>query len=197
MNETDPTTLLAEAQDGSQSAFAALETAFGPGLRRFVRRLLGRGDLTDDIVQNTFFALYVNLESMDAQRLRPFLFRVARNQCYDELRRQGRYEVVALADEDDSEPGSELTVTPTDTAIQPDEAAHWLLLYAQVQQAINRLPELQRQTLLLFTEGGLSHAEIAESMDVSTGTVKSRLHYAKRSLTAMLSAETLLELEGG
>ena len=58
---------------------------------------------------------------------------------------------------------------------QPEEVAHWLLLRLEVQAAMNKLPELQRQTLILHAEEGLAYQEIAEAMDTSIGTVKSRL----------------------
>ena len=68
-------------------------------------------DAEDDIVQNAFFALYVNLERLDeGEKLRPFLFRVLRNQCYDELRRQGRYDVISLDDDSNDMDRTQLAV---------------------------------------------------------------------------------------
>lgn len=181
--------LLERARDGNDTAFAELQSALESQVRRFVRRLIGRSDVEDDIVQNTFFALYRNLERIDVgEKLRPFVFRVVRNQCYDELRRQGRYEVVSI--DEPAEDSDYYAITVADTQPQPDETTHWLMLYGEVQKAIAQLPEMQRQTLLLYTEGNLSYAEIAEAMNVSVGTIKSRLFYAKRNLAQLLTPET-------
>lgn len=191
--DPNETALLEGARNGERGAFEQLQAALEWQARRFVRRLIGRSDTEDDIVQNAFFALYKNLERLDTgEKLRPFLFRVLRNQCYDVLRRQGRYDIISLDDDSDDVDRTELAV---DQRPQPDEAAHWLMLYNEVQQAIQRLPELQRQTLLLYTEAGLSYQEIADAMDVSIGTVKSRLHHAKRNLVNMLHPDTLYALD--
>jgi RNA polymerase sigma-70 factor (ECF subfamily) len=137
----------------------------------------------------------MNLERIaPPEKLRPFLFRVIRNRCYDRLRAEGRFEVVSLDEErwGDGEPRE--TQIASDEP-PPDETTHWLMVYAEVQQAMSRLPELQRQALILFSEAGLSYEEIAEAMNVSTGTVKSRLYYAKRTLAGLLSPETRRALE--
>ena len=193
MVDANETALLERARDGDLTAFEQLQALLDAPARRFVRRLIGRSDAEDDIVQNAFFALYKNLERLDVgEKLRPFLFRVLRNQCYDQLRRLGRYDVISLDDDSDDVDRTELAV---DQRPQPEESAHWLMLYNEVQTAIQRLPELQRQTLLLYTEAGLSYQEIAGTMGVSIGTVKSRLHNAKRNLVSMLHPDTLYALD--
>ena len=194
MTETTEQGLLQLARNGHRDAFAQLQAALEGPARRFVRKLIGPGDAEDDIVQNAFFALYMNLERLDdGEKLRPFLFRVLRNQCYDELRSQGRYQWVSVDSGDDAE----LENLAAETSAQPEERTHWLLLYSQVQEAIQQLPELQRQTLLLYTTADLSYAEIAESMNTSIGTVKSRLFYAKRNLLRLLPPDTLAALNMG
>jgi RNA polymerase sigma-70 factor (ECF subfamily) len=90
---------------------------------------------------------------------------------------------------------SEVPLNLPDDAQPPDEAAHWLLLHLEVQEAIDRLPELHRQALILYAEENLSYSEIAEVMNTSVGTVKSRMHYAKRILRGLLRSETLSALE--
>jgi RNA polymerase sigma-70 factor (ECF subfamily) len=184
--------LLQLAQTGDADAFAALQAVLDAPAHRFVRRLLGVID--EDVVQEAFFALYMNLERLDPpEKLRPFLFRVLRNRCYDRLREQGRFEVVSLDDDGYDEEWQTVQVASDEPP--PDEATHWLMVYAEVQQAMEQLPELQRQALILYSEAGLSYAEIAEAMDVGIGTVKSRLYYAKRNLSRMLSPETLEALQ--
>jgi RNA polymerase sigma-70 factor (ECF subfamily) len=187
-------TWLAQAQAGDHAAFEALHEALLPALLRFVRRLAGDGD-AEDIVQETFMTLYLHLGQIaPPEKLRPFLYRVARNRCYDRLRRSGRFEQIEW-DEDDAAPRVRLSFTQDGDAPSADDAAHWLLIQLAVKEAMERLPELQRQTLVLYAEEELSYAEIAEVMDVSIGTVKSRLFHAKRGLRRLLPPETLAEIE--
>jgi RNA polymerase sigma-70 factor (ECF subfamily) len=186
--------LLQQAQAGDCEAFDQLQQTLEPPVRRFVWRLIGVSDAEDDIVQDSFIALYKNLGQIDPpDKLRPYLFRVVRNRCYDELRRLGRFRQLSL----DDEPMESWVAlnTPADGSSQPEEVTHWLMLYLEVQQAMDRLPELQRQTLILYVEEELSYAEIAEAMDTSIGTVKSRLYYAKKTLRQFLNPETVRVLE--
>lgn len=196
MTDQPAINLFERARSGDRDAFAELQQELDPAARRFVRRLVGR-EPADDIIQQAFFALFKNLERLDGEgHLRPFLFRVLRNLCYDELRAQGRYEEVSLYDEyDEDAPG----VVVADQQPEPEETVHWLLIYSEVQRLIARLPETQRQALLLYTEGGLSYAEIAEATGVNIGTVKSRLFHAKQNLIRRVSADTAyaLQLERG
>ncbi len=187
--------LLCRAQNGDHDAFQELAERLESPMRRFVWRLIGTHDAADDIVQDAFIALFKNLKRIHpADKLRPYLFRIVRNRCYDELRRQGRYEVASLDDEP-VEAYASLQAEPSGES-QPEEVAHWLLVYLEVQEAMNRLPELQRQTLILFSEENLSYNEIAAVMNTSIGTVKSRLYHAKQTLRRLMRLETLQALDG-
>ncbi|MCC6801712.1 MAG: sigma-70 family RNA polymerase sigma factor [Anaerolineae bacterium] len=191
--------LLLRAQGGDDDAFEQLHAALSPGIGRFVRRLIGDGQEAEDVVQDTMMALYLNLNRIEpVEKLRPYVYRIARNRCYDILRRTRRYDEVSI-DEDDDDP---LRVRVSfeiadERATPPDELAHWLLLHLEVREAMDSLPELQRQTLILFADEGLTYAEIAEVMGVNIGTIKSRLFHAKRTLRARLKPETLAAILEG
>lgn len=181
--------LLLQAQTGDMEAFAELQTRLDGAIRRFVWRLIGTHPEEDDIVQDSMIALYLNLERIQpVEKLRPYVFRIVRNRCYDLLRKRRRYEHLSLDDEP-VEMWASLHAGTADG--QPEDVTHWLLLRLEVQTAMNKLPELQRQTLILYAEEGLAYQEIAEAMDTSIGTVKSRLFYAKKTLRQLVSAETL------
>lgn len=196
MDEAKAYHLLALAQAGDHEAFALLHDQLAPPLTRFAFRLLGDAQDAEDVVQDTLMTLYLHLSDIDPpEKLRPYVYRVARNRCYDRLRRSGRYEQMAM--EDDEQPLSvRVSFIQSAQDVAPDDAAHWLLLQLEVWEAIARLPELQRQTLTLYAEDGMSYAEIAEVMNVSIGTVKSRLFNAKQSLRRMLPRSTVLAIEG-
>jgi RNA polymerase sigma-70 factor (ECF subfamily) len=83
-----------------------------------------------------------------------------------------------------------------DSGDEPEEVAHWLLIQLEVREAIDRLPEMQRQALILYSEEDLSYTEIAAVMETTVGTVKSRLFHAKQTLRRLLRPETLEALDG-
>ena len=188
--------LLRQAQRGDYMAFEQLHASLEPAITRFVNRLTGgRGQEAEDVVQDTFIALYLNLNAINpVENLRPYVFRIARNRCYDILRRQGRFEELSLDDEP-----VQVRVSfdlANRQGVMPEDNAHWILLHLEVQEAMEYLPELQRQALILYSEENLSYAEIAEIMGVEVGTIKSRIFHARRDLRRMLKPETLAAIEG-
>lgn len=191
--DTPLTPWLLAAQAGQVGAFEGLYERLMPDVARFVRRLLRDDPCCDDVVQDTFISVFIHLASITPpEKLRPFVFRVARNACYDVMRVWGRRVGVSL---DDDAAHERLAFELYDGADAPDEAAHWLLLGIEVREAIDRLPEVQRQTLILFCEQDFSHAEIAEVMGVSVGTVKSRLFNAKKTLRGLVRPEVLAAIQ--
>ena len=89
--------LFEQSRGSNRTAFDRLQETLDASVRRFVRRLVGISESEDDIVQDAFLALYMNLEQVESsEHLRPFLFRVVRNCCYDTLRQQGRFQFVPL-----------------------------------------------------------------------------------------------------
>ena len=172
---------LQQAQSGDKAAFDALHEHLDPAVRRFVRRLIGVHPTEDDIMQDVFRALFVNLEHMHPlEKLLPFVYRVARNRCYDALRRQQRHKNISLDD---------IIPLTAEIYLQPEERAHWSLVFTRVKAAVDQLPEPQRQALILYAEEGFSMEEIGEIMSVSPGTVKSRLYHARLTLRRLLSAD--------
>lgn len=175
-------TLLQRAQRGQPDAFAALRLYLEPQVRRYIWHVLGYTPAEDDIVQDVFTAVYLNLEKLaPPEKLKPFLFRVTRNRCYDLLRYQGRRDVVPL------------TADVPATAPSLEEEAQALLLYQQVKSAMARLPEAQRQVLVLYAEEAFSYEEIAAALEINIGTVKSRLHQARQAVKQMIQHPDLLK----
>ncbi len=182
--------LFLRARAGDRLAFDRLQTMLEAPIHRFVFRLIGRSESEADIVRNVLLALYMNLERIHSvESLRPFIFRIARNLCYNEMRRKGRFQTVSL-DVESGEIGT-LLAAVKDRRPSPEDRAQWTLLYAEIQRAIDRLPELQRQALILYCEEDLSYAQIAEVMAADVGTVKSRIYYARKNLERLLHPETL------
>lgn len=191
MNDPVEHQLLRQAQAGDYDAFEQLHQRLEGPVRRFVWRLIGVAETVDDIVQLTFISFYRSLSRIEpVEMMRPYLFRIARNHCYDELRKQGRFEPLSMDDE-----ATEIRVSFTSDQ-QPDteDTAHWVLLYLEVQQAMELLPELQRQTLILYAEEDLSYNDIALAMDTNIGTVKSRLFQARQALRRLVRPQTLKAL---
>jgi RNA polymerase sigma-70 factor (ECF subfamily) len=185
--------LLLDAQQGDMDAYEELQRLLEPDIRRYIQRKIYDQYAVDDVIQETFLAFYRNLHRIEpVDNLRPYIFRIARNKSYDDLRKLERTEEISL---DDEPVRMHVSFTEAHQVPKPDDMTHWMLLHLEVQQAIEQLPDTQRETLQLFSEEQLSYAEIADIMDVSIGTVKSRLFYAKKNLRGYLRVETLAVLD--
>lgn len=181
--------LLEAAQDGDIDSYEELQLLLEPDIRRFVQRKIYDAFTVDDVIQEVFLSFYQNMHRIDpVENLRPYIFRIARNKCYDDLRKFQRNEDVSL---DDEPVRARVSFTESGNQLKPDDVTHWMLLHIEVQEAIAQLPETQRETLVLYSEEQMTYAEIADIMDCSIGTVKSRLYYAKKNLRGLMNPETL------
>lgn len=139
---------------------------------RFAWRMSGSAAAAEDIVQECFLSLLRNRPVYDAARapLRPFLLAIARNLMRKRWRTEQRWDV--LDDE-------AFSVEPVDPAARETSEL--------VAQAVQSLPALQREALILFEYEELSLEEIGRTVDAAAGTVKARLHRARENLRSMLA----------
>lgn len=154
------------------SEFDAVFEAHQDAVYRFVWRMTGVPDAAEDIAQEVFLSLWRHPERFDPSRggMRAFLLGIARNLALKRWRREHRFE--ALDDDDLAGPPARL-----DGALTAE----------LVGRAVRALPPLQREVLVLAEYEELSLEEIARAVDSEVGTVKSRLHRARRNLRRMLA----------
>ncbi|MFW9081369.1 sigma-70 family RNA polymerase sigma factor [Pseudomonas sp. P2757] len=146
-----------------------------PGMRRFALSLTRNSSSADDLVQAS---LERALSSWAGKRadgdLRAWLFSILYRQFLDAHRRSRRYARMLefFTGRDDAEPSAERTVIAQSTL-----------------QAFDRLPTEQRALLLMVSVEGLTYKEVAEILDVPTGTVMSRLSRARQALRQLSDGE--------
>ena len=143
-----------------------------PALRRYARALTGSREAADDLVQDCLERAIRkrHLWSGDGN-LKAWLYTMALNLFRNTRRRATRMPTEAL---------DKLPVDPAQAPAQPGRLA-----LAEVSRAIARLPDEQREALLLVALEGLSYAEAAQILNIPTGTLMSRLGRARASLRAM------------
>jgi RNA polymerase sigma-70 factor (ECF subfamily) len=163
----------------TQPEIRAAYDAHKNSIYRFACRMSGSADAAEDILQECFLWLLRNPNGYDPARapLRPFLLAVAHNLVRKRWRTEQRW------DELDEEA---YVTAPLDPAA--GETAEL------VARAVQSLPPLQREALILFEYEELSLEEIARVAGVAVGTVKARLHRARENLARMLAP---LRAEGG
>ena len=161
--------LLAVAERGDRAAFADLYRHFGPRVRAYLLRAGGDASRVDDILQETFAAVWRKAGQYDSGRASAaaWIFAIARNQRIDAFRRDRRPEF----DPDDPafRPGPPPEGEETLATRERDEA---------VRAALAALSEEQREVLRLSFFEGETYAAIAIHTGIPLGTVKSRARLA-------------------
>ena len=172
--------LLEAARGGDEEAFLLIFDRYQDLLFRFAFRLLGTGAIAEDLVQECFLALLRGTGRYDSKRgsLKVYLYGILRNLARRHYRRRN----VEVALEDCAEPVAPGT---------GDEHLVRQEVCDVVQAAVMRLPFPQREVLVLFSYEELSLDEIARSLKVDIGTVKSRLHRAREKLRTVLSRHSI------
>lgn len=156
----------------NQDEFRAAFHQHKDTLYRFAWRMSGSAAMAEDVTQDCFVELLRHPDRFDAGRgsLRPFLLGIARNRILERWRKERRCDPL---DEES------FTAAPVDPARRETSEI--------VAVAVQQLPPLQREVLVMAEYEGCSLEEIARAVESETGTVKSRLHRARENLRRMLA----------
>ena len=144
-------------------------------------RVLNDKEMTEDVTQNVFITVLKNMADIaslpDAQ-LKGWLYRVAVNAAVDAKRRNGK-EVLS-----DEPVGAEVA----DDSAPPEEQVMKKMLYSAVRETLQGMDETYREPLMMFYYSEMSVKEIADALDISEGTVKSRMSRGRKILARHLRA---------
>jgi RNA polymerase sigma-70 factor (ECF subfamily) len=163
--------LVVRCQAGDEGAFAELVTRYDARLRYFLRKLIAQR--ADDVLQDVWLDVFRQLPRLaDPQAFRAWVYRIARDRAFGLLRKSQRIE----------QPLGEIDVpdeSSDDNGFDAEDAA-------RIHTALDLLPPEQREVLVLRFIEAMSYEAIARVTSQPLGTVRSRLHYAKRALRTIL-----------
>jgi RNA polymerase sigma-70 factor (ECF subfamily) len=166
--------------DGERAAFDELMRRHERSIYYLAMRYLKDHDEAADVLQRTFLKAFEKLHGFGRRSLfRTWLYRIAINLCKNRLRDKGRWQKVDLQDE------PSLQVAPVaEGAVESEERQ------AVLEEAVQKLPPKQRQTLELRVFGDLSFREIADAMGCTENAAKVNYHYAVKNLLKAQGQET-------
>jgi len=165
------------ADHRDRQAFAQLFEHFGPRLKGFMMRKGANAELAEDLVQDAMIAVWnkAGMFSPGKGSVTTWVYTIARNLRIDRLRREGsRY----FTDIDDYEEASDDPASDDIVIGRQQDAA--------VTEALQVLPEDQRQVIVMAFMDDMTQAEIADKLDMPLGTVKSRMRLAYRKMASVL-----------
>jgi len=160
--------LILRCQIGDTDALAELIEQYQRPLRYFISRLLGDSKSAEDIFQDTWLIVLRRISTLKKpDAFGPWLYRIARNKVYQQLRKKKR-----LAELDRSLAVPNGAEEPT---FSPDDAAG-------IHKCLACLKPRQREVLMLRFLEQMSYQQISQVLNCTLGTVKSRIYYAKIAL---------------
>jgi RNA polymerase sigma-70 factor (ECF subfamily) len=164
--------LVVRWQAGDRAAFEELVELYEPRLRYFLARMIGDDHAADDLVQEVWFDVYRGLARLaDPGAFAAWLYRIAHHRALRQLRRK-RQPLGSLE-------GIDLPEEPEGDDFSAEDAE-------RVHAALGQLPPDFREVLLLRFFEGMTYEDIAHVLGCRLGTVRSRIHYAKRALRRVM-----------
>ncbi|MCP4668989.1 MAG: RNA polymerase sigma factor [Deltaproteobacteria bacterium] len=154
-------------------------------VKRFISGMVGDAWAAEDLTQDAFIKIKENLDGLkDDVKLRPWIFRIARNLCLDHFRRQA-------TKKEKSQEGPRGKGEAVEPVAQAGLERHEMSTC--VQDKIQLLPEALRSALVLSDTMELRHQEIADILEIKVGNVKVRLHRARKALKEILECNCTFE----
>ena len=165
------------ALKGDERAFGSLVERYQRAAYAVAYSVTGRHEDAEDAAQESFLVALRRLEECrNPDRFGGWLMTIVRNRSKNLIRRESLRETEQV-------PLGARSRTP-----EPDRMAETSELREMLEQALSELPEVQRQIVLLHDLEGWKHREIAERLELPSGTVRSHLHFARKALRKGLEA---------
>jgi len=169
--------LVHRARKGNEIAFGLLVERYQRPAYAVALSITGRHEDAEDAAQESFLVALDRLdECRSPDRFGGWLMTIVRNRSRNLIRRE------SIRETDELPPGARSRV-PT-----PDRVAETTELRGLLEGALKQLPEVQREIVLLHDLEGWKHREIAERLELPSGTVRSHLHFARKALRHALQS---------
>jgi RNA polymerase sigma-70 factor (ECF subfamily) len=175
LEHLDDASLVLRARTGEERAFGALVARYMRSAYAVAMSVTGRHEDAEDAAQESFLVALQRLEECRSpERFGGWLMTIVRNRSRNLVRRESLRE-------SDPVPDAASGRGPT-----PDRVTERVELRERLEDALATLPPVQREIVLLHDLEGWKHREIAERLDIPSGTVRSHLHFARKALRALL-----------
>ena len=169
-----------DAGQGDMPSWGELVAEHADGVYRLAYRLSGNQHDAEDLTQETFMRVFRSLNKYQAGTFEGWLHRITTNLFLDMVRHRSKIRMEALPEDYERVPGTDMT---------PEQAYSVANLDPALQSALDNLAPDFRVAVVLCDVVGMSYDEIAETLGVKMGTVRSRIHRGRSQLRAALEKE--------
>lgn len=178
--------LVADLREGDTTALASIVEKYGKLAYRLAIQITKNHEDANDVMQETFLKVYESIGSFRKESaFETWLYRIIVNQALNTVKRRERRRESSFSDANEIDlrfnlPGSSSYANSPHDDVEKKELQKW------VAQAVDSLSAKHRTVVILHEFEGLTHPQIATILNCSEGTVRSRLHYARRKLRDLL-----------
>lgn len=179
--DRDDLELIQGIGDGCDDSFRTLWRRWSPRLRSFLIRATGSVETGEELLQDCFLRIIRSAATFEPHgKPSAWMYRICANLAYSYWRREGRSPISSVA----GEPVAPMAVAPPRYA--PDAKMLRGRFVADVDRALQQLPENQRLVFLLKVGQGLTYEDIARVLQCPVGTTKSRFHHGVMKMRTLL-----------
>ncbi len=175
--------LVERVQSGDREAFRELVERYQRKVYSICYGMLKDSEASLDVSQEVFIKVFRYLEKFNRDSsFYTWLYRITVNMCIDHIRKNGRVQRVEYDDRlsHDGESAGDEHIMPSKLGLHPDQVYGRKELRQKMLEALETLSEKHRTILILREVEGLSYEEMADVLNISKGTVMSRLYHARR-----------------
>lgn len=183
-NEPLTGTAAFDAGQGEMPSWSELVEEHADSVYRLAFRLTGNQHDAEDLTQETFMRVFRSLKKYKPGTFEGWLHRITTNLFLDMVRHRSKIHMEALPEDYDRVPGNDMT---------PEQAYHFSHLDPALQRALDELSPDFRVAVVLCDVVGMTYDEIADTLGVKMGTVRSRIHRGRSQLRASLEANPCAE----
>lgn len=171
--------IIQQAQDGDVAAFNELVLLYQERVYNATYRIMSDPATADDMTQEAFVTAYRKMDQFQGGNFQAWLTRIAINLCYDELRRRKRRPAESFEDGGIDEEADARLISHNP---QPESLAQSSELSSAIAECFGDLPDEYRVVAVMVDVEAYSYDEIASLVNISLGTVKSRVSRARQRL---------------
>lgn len=178
--------LILQFQNEDKGAYVEIVMRYKDRLVNFLYRFTGNRETAEDISQETFLKLFKNKDKYsEIAKFSTWLYTIALNEARTNFRKEKKHAAVSINDfYEDSH--NDYQIRSDDYNPEDDANAETESFY--IQKAINSLNEIHREIIVLRDIEELDYEEIAKTLDIPLGTVRSRINRARESLKVSLDS---------
>lgn len=186
--ECDEATLIAKSQQGDVEAFGELVSIYEKQVYTVAYRFMGNPEDASDLTQEAFVRAFRAISRFRGEAsFKTWIYHIVANVCRDELRKRKKQAVVSL-DAPIVTGDGYIAREQEDWSLAPERVYDSIELQETIQQLLNQLIPEYRQVLVLREIQGFTYEEIANILECSLGTVKSRINRARKALRDLIAA---------